>query len=171
MSFFRIAGVFSALAFLCVTLATGAGAGDTGKAAPGDAPGNASYLAGAIIYASDIERSIRFYTEVMGLKIVARVENEHGLAEVLLSTSGKFLKGMMLTLQPARESATEAKVDPAALGVIMFMSPSNAAMARRLRDAGNEASERDPQHLFTSDPDGYRIMVYEMDTRLLNAQQ
>ena len=127
------------------------------------------FLTGTIIYSSDLEKSIDFYTDVMGLKIVHRMEKEGQLTEVLLSTSGKFLDGMMLTLQPGKNRPQQVNLSPDNFGVILFMSTSNERVAERLRSAEYPVTFEDSQHLFSKDPDGYRLMVYEISTEMLNA--
>ena len=106
----------------------------------------------------------------MGLKTVGRVEKEGKLHEILLSTSGKFLDGMMLTIQGATEELAGADSRPADLGTLIFMTADNEAIAKRLRRAGVEITVRDPQHLISQDPDGYRLMIYQFDSRMLNSK-
>ena len=125
-------------------------------------------VAGLIIYAADVERSIKFYSEFFGLKTVGRVDKNGELVEVLLSSSGKFMDGMMLTLQPSKRQGEEGAVNPAGFGQIMFMASSNKSLEGRLRDAGYPVNVRDAQHLITTDPDGYQILSYELDPRVLN---
>jgi len=127
-------------------------------------------LAGLIIQVSDIERSIDFYTELLGLKTVGRVDNEGELVEILLSTTGTFLNGMMLTLQPAKEGREDSGADPADLGTLIFMVPSNEKVATRVRAAGFEVIERDAQHLMVRDPDGYQLMFYQLDPAILGTK-
>lgn len=133
-----------------------------------DAPSNvgAEYFTGVIIYAKDVERSVKFYTDIMGLKVAGRVEKEGRLVEILLSKSGKLFDGAVLTLQPT--NGLPERSDPARLkfGIILFMTKSNASLATSLQAAGFEATARDPLHLLTHDPDGYQIMTYQFDDQL-----
>lgn len=158
-------GTLVACMFIAVTPAVYAGSEQGDSADKGE-----NLLAGLIIQVSDIERSIDFYTELLGLKTVGRVENEGELVEILLSTTGTFLNGMMLTLQPAKEGQEDTGADPADLGTMIFMVPSNEKVAALVRAAGFEAIERDAQHLMVQDPDGYQLMFYELNPALLGAK-
>ncbi len=140
----------------------------TDQAAENEAAG---LLSGMIVYTSDFDKSINFYTEVLGLKVVGKVEKEGGLEEILLSTSGQFLDGMMLTLQSERQRSVKPESPASSFGMMIIMTPSNEAVAKRLRSAGYKVTEQDPLHLITEDPDGYQIMFYQLDPRMLQAQK
>jgi catechol 2,3-dioxygenase-like lactoylglutathione lyase family enzyme len=157
-------GLRKSFAALAVALAIQlAQAGIAGAAEQATAPATGSdQLSGVIIYASDVERSIKFYTEAMGLKVIARVPATGDLAEVLLSKSGTMSGGAILILQPTKGLPERSDANRLKFGTILFMSASNTALAQRLQDAGYEASARDPLHLMTQDPDGHRIMSFQV---------
>jgi catechol 2,3-dioxygenase-like lactoylglutathione lyase family enzyme len=130
------------------------------------ATAGAEYFNGVIIYANDVERSVKFYTDVMGLKTVGRVERDGHLVEVLLSKSGKLLDGAILTLQPTNNDPQRSDPNRLKFGTILFMTSSNKAMGDQLRVAGYQVTERDAEHLLTKDPDGHNIMIYQVSERL-----
>ncbi|GAB3101043.1 VOC family protein [Aestuariicella hydrocarbonica] len=126
-------------------------------------------LTGVIVQASNIERSIDFYTGVIGLKTVGRVERDGKLVEIMLSSSGKFLDGMMLTLQVAKAGGPAVAEVVNKAGSLIFMVPSNDFYKERLTAAGYSVREEDVSHLYSSDPDGYPIMFYQLDPRILSS--
>jgi catechol 2,3-dioxygenase-like lactoylglutathione lyase family enzyme len=131
----------------------------------------AEFFTGLIIYANDVDRSVKFYTDVMGLKVAGRVEHEGQLSEILLSKSGKLLRGAVLTIQPTKGLPERTDPNRLKFGVILFMTDSNKALEDRLHATGYEVTERDALHLLTKDPDGHQIMIYQLDDRLKQSQQ
>jgi catechol 2,3-dioxygenase-like lactoylglutathione lyase family enzyme len=128
-------------------------------------------FAGIVIYASDIERSVKFYTDVMGLKIVGRVQDKGELTEILLSKSGKLFDDTILTLQPTKGLPERSNPDRLKFGTLIFTATANDTVAERLQTAGYEVTVRDPLHLMTKDPDGYQIMFYQFGKNLKAAQK
>jgi catechol 2,3-dioxygenase-like lactoylglutathione lyase family enzyme len=126
-------------------------------------------LTGMIMYVSNIERSIDFYTDVVGLKTVGRVEKDGKLVEILMSSSGQFLDGMMLTLQQSKKDDQNSGGMSAQHGPLIFMVPSNAFYKGKLESSGYSVREEDANHLYSNDPDGHPIMFYQLDPRIISS--
>lgn len=115
------------------------------------------------IYVSDIERSERFYTEAIGLKVQSRTEIEDVHEVVLAADQGGG------RLQLAERYHGGQPVDHGfALWKIYMNVDDCAATHRRAVEAGGE-STMEPQKLdrwpvivgFVNDPDGYNIELVE----------
>ena len=120
-------------------------------------------LAGVGINVSDIERSARFYTEVIGLRRAMRAPATGEMRELVLTANGQMggtilvlakLDGQPLT--PGREG----------FGRVITNPPDVEAVARRAEAAGFKVTRLPhqpggPVVAFVEDPDGYRVELYQ----------
>ena len=115
------------------------------------------------IYVSDIERSIRFYTEIIGLKVQSRTEIPDVHEIVLAADEGGG------RLQLAERYNNGQKIDHGfALWKIYMIVDDCNAVHQRAVDAGYE-STMTPERLdrwpvivgFINDPDGYSVELVE----------
>lgn len=110
------------------------------------------------IQVSDLDESIKFYTEFMGLGPVARMGNEEHRV-VMLGENGKT----------KLELINEDRPLPAGVGVgvsVGFAPENLDEMISRLADAGIPAigpisPTPDIRFFFVKDPDGYTVQLVE----------
>jgi len=116
------------------------------------------------INVTDIERSTKFYEELIGVPVQRRVEAE-GFEEVILAADD----GTGSRLQLAHHDGHDGPIDHGdALWKFYFNVDDAAAVYQRVVDAGYEG-ESAPQRLdrwpvtvaFVLDPDGYRIELVQ----------
>lgn len=130
-------------------------------AAPAPAPAPVAAMLGTGLRVSDLERSIRFYTDVLGMRVAMRLP--HGtLTEVMIGFGGRPALILMKDSDPA-------KSPPIALGTgfekIVLDMPDLAAVTARLKAAGLPVGEvhesTGVKVLFVTDPDGYRYELIQ----------
>jgi catechol 2,3-dioxygenase len=115
-----------------------------------------------VLTVKDIERSKRFFEEVLGLPVVAR--NQRGM--VFFSTDVKE-NHHMLALMPAKEGAAMPTRDHIGMQHVSFELGSFAELQdawRRLRENGVEIDHTVfhgvSKSVYFFDPDGNRLEVY-----------
>ncbi len=114
-------------------------------------------ISGLGIRVSDLERSKQFYTEVLGLKVGARVPREGEAIEYLLGMTGKIRQDTLIVIRKG-----EVAKGASEFGNIVFVVPDGKKMAERVVAAGYEMARplRDGTN-FVRDPDGYMIELYQ----------
>jgi catechol 2,3-dioxygenase-like lactoylglutathione lyase family enzyme len=123
------------------------------------------HIEGVQIMVADIQRSLRFYTEVLGLK-VSRVfpdGPQTSAHELLLSVDGSFdLKGTpFISLKAVdHDTADQAKNWPG-LGHIILIVANTDAMVARATAKGYSAAKRANHVALLTDPDGYIIELLQ----------
>jgi lactoylglutathione lyase len=141
---------------LAAALAFGTTAVQAEPAAPLPDPLRPIRVAGVGLSVSDLERSMQFYTEVLGLKVAARVPAQGPAREYLLGVSGDVRTDALIVL---RESAPPPGAT--AFGRVVLAVPDSRAMAERAAAAGHEPTRlADTVHV-VRDPDGYAIELYQ----------
>lgn len=126
-------------------------------------PEAAPQIAGPVLIVTDLERSIRFYTEGLGLQVASRLPGKPGPGAVLTAPGTARTPFILL-----RQRSPEARsAPPLALGDglsrIMIRVPDAAQAARRLKDAGYSVPDAaGKQIFFVSDPDGYRFEIMQV---------
>ena len=130
-------------------------------------------LSHAAIRTRDIAESVRYYTEVLGLREAFRMRREDGS----LGTVYLFLApGQYLELFP--DAVREADVGPDTAGVchLCLMTKDIRRSYEAVRDAGgpldSEIKRGNSRCLmfWTHDPDGNRIEIMEMPPESMQAQ-
>ena len=124
----------------------------------------ALHVSGVGLNVTDIERSAKFYTEILGLKVALRVPAQGPTHELVLSVSGKVGEDPIVVL---------AKLDdkPLAAGRQgygrIITNPADAmAIVRRAEAAGYKAhihpsGPGGPIVAMVEDPDGYLVELYQ----------
>jgi len=106
---------------------------------------------------SDLERSMRFYTEVLGFKVDAKVPASGPVVEYLLGFTGNTQADTLVVLR-------QGAVQPGAtsFGRIVVVVPNGRKMAERVAAAGIKPDRPlvDGTNL-VRDPDGYLIELYQ----------
>ena len=114
-------------------------------------------VSGLGIRVSDLERSKQFYTEILGLKVGARVPAQGDAVEYLLGLTGKVREDTLIVIRKG-----EVKPGATEFGTITLVVPNGRKLAERVVAAGykNARPIVDGTN-FVRDPDGYMIELYQ----------
>src|SRR5215472_12859902 len=113
-------------------------------------------VAGLGIRVSDLERSKKFYTEVLGLKVDARVPAQGEPVEYLLGMTGDVRADTLIVIRKG-----EVKPGATEFGSITIVVPNARKMAERVAAAGYPPAKIVDGTNFVKDPDGYTIELYQ----------
>jgi catechol 2,3-dioxygenase-like lactoylglutathione lyase family enzyme len=113
-------------------------------------------VAGLGIRVSDLERSKKFYTEVLGLKVDAQVPAQGEPAEYLLGMTGDVRADTLIVIRKG-----EIKPGATEFGSITVVVPNARKMAERVAAAGYPPARIVDGTNFVKDPDGYTIELYQ----------
>lgn len=126
------------------------------------APETGPQIAGPVLMVTDLERSIRFYTEGLGLQIASRLSGKPGPGAVLTAPGEARMPFILL-----RQRDTEVRAaPPLALGDglsrIMIRVQDAEVAAHRLQAAGHAVPDLVGKRIFfVTDPDGYRYEIMQ----------
>lgn len=114
-------------------------------------------ISGVGLRVSDLEKSKKFYTEVLGLKVGARVPAQGDAVEYLLGMSGNIREDNLIVIRKG-----EVKPGATEFGSISIVVPNGRAMAERAVAAGYQTARPIVDGTnFIRDPDGYMIELYQ----------
>jgi lactoylglutathione lyase len=114
-------------------------------------------VSGLGIKVSDLERSKKFYTEVLGLRIGAKVPAQGDAVEYLLGMTGDIHADTLIVIRKG-----EVKPGATEFGTIVIVVPSGRKMAERVVAAGYTSARPIVDGTnFVKDPDGYTIELYQ----------
>lgn len=113
-------------------------------------------VSGLGLKVSDLERSKAFYTDVLGLKVGARVPAQGEAVEYLLGLSGDIRADTLIVIRKG-----EVKPGATEFGNIVIVVPNGRAMAERVAAAGYAPAKIVDGTNFVKDPDGYMIELYQ----------
>lgn len=113
-------------------------------------------VAGLGIRVSDLERSRKFYTEVLGLKVDAKVPAQGEPVEYLLGMTGDVRADTLIVIRKG-----EIKPGATEFGSITLVVPNARKMAERVAAAGYPPARIVEGTNFVKDPDGYTIELYQ----------
>lgn len=114
-------------------------------------------VSGLGIKVSDLERSKNFYTEVLGLKIGAKVPAQGEAVEYLLGMTGDIRADTLIVIRKG-----EVKPGATDFGTITIVVPSGRKMAERVVAAGYTTARPIVDGTnFVKDPDGYTVELYQ----------
>lgn len=113
-------------------------------------------VSGVGLTVSDLERSKAFYTEVLGMKVDAAVPAQGKVAEYLLGMTGDTRSDTLVVLRQG-----EVKPGATAFGRLVLVVPNGRRMAERVAAAGYPPARIVDGTNIVSDPDGYRIELYQ----------
>jgi catechol 2,3-dioxygenase-like lactoylglutathione lyase family enzyme len=162
----RTACLAALAALVCLAapaaMAQGANA-TTPVAAPVAAPVPADVMpirvSGVGLRVSDLERSKKFYTEVLGLKVGAKVPAKGEPFEYLLGMTGDIRADNLIVIRKG-----EVKPGATEFGSISIVVPNGRKMAERVAAAGYPPAKIVDGTNFVKDPDGYTIELYQRPT-------
>jgi lactoylglutathione lyase len=114
-------------------------------------------VSGLGIRVSDLERSKKFYTEVLGLKVGAKVPAQGEAVEYLLGMTGDIRADALIVIRKG-----EVKPGATEFGSITIVVPNGRKMAERVVAAGYTTARPIVDGTnFVKDPDGYTIELYQ----------
>jgi len=114
-------------------------------------------ISGLGIRVSDLERSKKFYTEVLGLKVGAKVPAQGEAVEYLLGLTGNIREDTLVVIRKG-----EVKPGATEFGNIVLVVPNGKKMAERVVAAGYTTTRPIVEGTnFVKDPDGYTIELYQ----------
>jgi lactoylglutathione lyase len=113
-------------------------------------------VAGLGIRVSDLERSKKFYTEVLGLKVDAKVPARGEPVEYLLGMTGDVRADTLIVIRKG-----EIKPGATEFGSITIVVPNARKMAERVAAVGYPPARIVDGTNFVKDPDGYTIELYQ----------
>jgi len=113
-------------------------------------------VAGLGIRVSDLERSKKFYTEILGLKVDASVPAQGEPVEYLLGLTGDLHTDTLIVIRKG-----EIKPGATEFGSITIVVPDGRRMAERVAAAGYPPAKIVDGTNFVKDPDGYTIELYQ----------
>ena len=148
--------MLAAAAIACAAL-TSAASGQTAAVPPLEDAVKPIRISGLGIKVSDLERSKAFYTDVLGLKVGARVPAQGEAVEYLLGMTGDIRADNLIVIRKG-----EVKPGATEFGSISIVVPNGRAMAERAIAAGYKTARPlvDGTN-FIKDPDGYTIELYQ----------
>ncbi|MDB6062582.1 MAG: hypothetical protein JWM78_2685 [Verrucomicrobiaceae bacterium] len=122
-------------------------------------------MGGVGLNVADMQRSEKFYVEIVGLKVAIRMPFDGPPIEIALSVSGDLMGGDPFVVLANLGETPNAGC--AGFGRVIINTTDAAAIARRATDAGFAARSFSAPGLegrpvfFLTDPDGYQIELYQ----------
>ena len=113
-------------------------------------------VAGLGLRVSDLERSKKFYTEVLGLRVDAKVPAQGEPVEYLLGMTGDVRADTLIIIRKG-----EIKPGATEFGRITIVVPNGRKMAERVAAAGYTPERIVDGTNLVKDPDGYTIELYQ----------
>ena len=143
-----------AVALLSAVLASAAFAQPPPPPMPDDV--KAIRMSGVGLVVSNLERSMKFYTEVLGFKVDSRVPAQGPAVEYLLGLTGNVREDTLVVIR-------QGQIQPGAttFGRIVMVVPSGRKMAERVAAAGFPPARIVDGTNIVKDPDGYTIELYQ----------
>lgn len=113
-------------------------------------------VAGLAIRVGDLERSKKFYVEVLGLRVDAKVPAQGEPVEYLLGMTGDVRSDTLIVIRKG-----EIKPGATDFGSITVVVPNARKMAERVAAAGYPPARIVDGTNFVKDPDGYTVELYQ----------
>lgn len=132
----------------------------------GGEPDNASYsepiIAGPVLIVSDLERSLRFYTQGLGFVVASRLPGNPGPGATLVAPRSGRTPFLLLRQSHATPNSAEEIQIGTGLSRIMLGVSDAKALEARLRSAGYEPQSTNHGNIFfVKDPDGYSYEIIQ----------
>lgn len=123
-------------------------------------------IAGPVLMVTDLERSLKFYTEGLGMTVASWLPGNPGPGAVVVGPGKRPPPFILLRQREAQSKTTPPVVVGNGLSRIMLQVPDVAAAAAQLKTAGYDVPFRPGRHIFfVTDPDGYRYEVMQLSAR------
>jgi catechol 2,3-dioxygenase-like lactoylglutathione lyase family enzyme len=123
-------------------------------------------ISGPVLMVTDLERSLKFYTEGLGMIVASRLSGNPGPGAVVVGP-GHRPTPFILLRQRSREATGSPPIEIGkGLSRIMLNVPDAVAAAAKLKAAGFEVPPPNERGIFfVTDPDGYRYEVMQAPPR------
>lgn len=117
-------------------------------------------ISGPVLMVTDLERSLKFYIEGLGMTVASRLPGNPGAGAVVVG-AGQRPPPFILLRQRTQEATVSPPIEIGnGLSRIMLNVPDSAAAAARLKAAGFDVAVPNARGIFfVTDPDGYRYEV------------
>lgn len=117
-------------------------------------------IAGPVLMVTDLERSLRFYVDGLGMMVARELSGNPGPGAVLVPT-GRTPPPHLLVRQRSQEPSTTPPLDIGnGLSRVMLSVPDSLRLAARLRAAGYAPTAPTAAGIFfVKDPDGYNYEI------------
>lgn len=123
-------------------------------------------IAGPVLMVSDLDRSIKFYVEGLGLVATTRLPGSPGPGVVLTAPGRTPSPFVLLRQRTPRPRQSEPVVHGNGLSRIMLVVPDSAALAARLAAAGYDHTAVNSRGIFfVKDPDGFNYEIIQQSSR------
>ena len=118
-------------------------------------------IAGPVLMVTDLERSLKFYIEGLGLEVGSRLPGKPGPGATIISSKQQSSPFVLLR---QRSAGIASSAQPLTLGNglsrIMLVVQDSVATAARLKAAGFKPNALSARGIFfVEDPDGYRYEI------------
>jgi catechol 2,3-dioxygenase-like lactoylglutathione lyase family enzyme len=132
----------------------------------GAEPDNATYpeltIAGPVLIVSDLERSLRFYTQGLGFVVASRLPGNPGPGATLVAPRSGRTPFLLLRQGHATPNSAEVIQIGTGLSRIMLGVSDAKALEARLRSANYEPKTTTSGNIFfVNDPDGYSYEIIQ----------
>jgi catechol 2,3-dioxygenase-like lactoylglutathione lyase family enzyme len=123
-------------------------------------------ISGPVFMVTDLERSLKFYTEGLGMIVASRLSGNPGPGAVVVGPERRPMPFILLR-QRSREAVASPPIEIGkGLSRIMLNVPDAVAAAAKLKAAGFEVPPPNERGIFfVADPDGYRYEVMQAPPR------
>jgi lactoylglutathione lyase len=128
------------------------------------APTNSGELniAGPVLIVTDLERSLRFYTEGLGLVVASRLPGNPGPGATVVAPGSGRVPFVLLRQREATPKSAPPVEMGAGLSRIMLSVSDAKAIEARLTSAGYTAGPIKSKNIFfVKDPDGYSYEIIQ----------
>lgn len=131
------------------------------SAEPAPRPGPTGVaIAGPVLMVTDLERSLKFYVDGLGLEASTRLPGNPGPGRIVVAPGGGPTPFLLIRQSAADPGQSAPIVHGNALSRIMLTVPDTATVAARLTAAGfPHASLNSRGIFFVKDPDGYSYEI------------
>lgn len=121
-------------------------------------------ILGTGLRVSDLDRSIRFYTDILGMTVAGRLP--HGsLTEVMLAFGGQMRGPSIILMKDSAPGKSPPIMKGDGFSKMVLDMPDLASVIARMKQAGMTVGEvresMGVKVLFVTDPDGYRYELIE----------
>jgi len=123
-------------------------------------------IAGPVLMVTDLERSLRFYINGLGLQSSTRLTGNPGPGAIIVASGQAATPFLLIRQTAASPKRSPQVVHGNGLSRVMLVVPDSAAAAARLTSAGFAHEPVSARGIFfVEDPDGYRYEVMQRQSK------
>lgn len=128
--------------------------------------GPAIEIAGPVLMVTDLERSLRFYVEGLGLKASTRLSGNPGPGMIVVAPGQPATPFLLIRQRAADPKQSPPVVHGNGLSRVMLVVPDSATAAARLTAAGFPHEPVNARGIFfVKDPDGFSYEIMQRNSR------